>query len=356
MAFTSPSLDSILAGILRDIRNLESEADIESDSDHYVRSAAVAAAIEGLYQKLAWTYRQIFPDSADEDEMVRAAALRGIDRKEAVAARGIVALQGTPGVELLIGSTIKHVASGELFTALTSATLGTDGTATVLSEAQSFGAALNGLTGAAVLTSPPLGMSSTAAFVGSTSGGVDQESAESLLARLLEDLQTPPAGGSIADYKRWAKEVDGVDDALVLPKRRGAGTVDVVITGSTGVPPVEVVAKCLANIESQCSVISDVWVFVPEVRVVNSTADVELADDYLLEDVQVMAQAAYEVLLGAMKPRDMLKRSQIEAMVNNLPGVIDRAVRTPANNLNASDNLALIGWIRPGTITLGLMA
>ncbi|WP_426111337.1 baseplate J/gp47 family protein [Pseudomonas sp. DSP3-2-2] len=355
MAFTSPSLDSILAGILRDIRSLESEADIESDSDHYVRSAAVAAAIEGLYQKLAWTYRQIFPDSADEDEMVRAATLRGLDRKEAVASRGPVALQGTPGVELLIGSTIKHVASGELFTALTSAKLGTDGTAIVMGEAQTSGAALNDLAGAAVLTSPPLGMSTTAAFVGSTSGGVDQESAESLLARLLEDLQTPPAGGSLADYKRWAKEVDGVDDALVLPKRRGAGTVDVIITGSTGVPPVEVVAKCLANIESQCSVISDVWVFVPAVRVVNSTADVELADDYLLEEVQVMAQSAYETLLGAMKPRDMLKRSQIEAMVNNLPGVIDRAVRTPANNLNASDNLALIGWIRPGTITLGLM-
>ncbi|MDE1909381.1 MAG: baseplate J/gp47 family protein [Pseudomonas sp.] len=355
MAFSGRSLDAILQDILRDIRNLQAEADIGPDSDNYVRSSAVASAIEGLYQKLAWLYRQIFPDSADEAELVRTAALRGVSRKDPVAATGTAALKGTPGVELLLGAALKHVVTGELFTAKSSAKIGTDGTASVLVEAQTVGMALNDLTGALVLTSPPLGMDSAAAFTGKTTGGEDQEKIESLLARYLDIIQSPPAGGADYDYRRWALEVDGVADALVLPRRRGGGTVDVVITASTGTPSAEVIAACLAHIQSQCSVIADVWVYAPINRTVDSAAKVELARDFTLADVQAAAQKAYNILLGALKPGETLKRSQIEAMINNLAGVLDRSVTSPAGNVKASDDPALIGWIRPGAITLGVL-
>jgi uncharacterized phage protein gp47/JayE len=356
MAFSSPSLDTILAGILRDIRNVQSEADIGTDSDHYIRSAAVAAAIEGLYQKLAWLYRQIFPDTADDDEVVHAAAIRGVPRKDPVAATGTVALKGTVDVELLQGSTLTHVASGEQFNALASATLGTDGTASVVVEAQTVGTALNNLSGPLTLTSPPLGMDAAATFIGNTTGGEDLEKIESLLARLLEIIQSPPAGGADYDFKRWAKEVDGVADALVLPRRRGGGTVDIVITASDGIPSAEVIADCLEHVLSVCSVIADIWVYAPTLRVVHATAKVELASGYLMVDVQAAAQTAYNGLLGALKPRETLKRSQIEAMLSNLAGVTDRSVTMPVSNVNASDDLNMIGWIRPGVITLGLLS
>ena len=355
MAYTGRSLDAILRDILRDIRNLQAEADIGPDSDNYVRSAAVASAIEGLYQKLAWLYRQIFPDTADEAELVRTAALRGVLRKDPVAATGTAALKGTPGVELLLGAALKHVVTGELFTAKYSAKIGTNGTASVLVEAQTVGVALNDLSGALVLTSPPLGMDSAATFTGKTTGGEDQETIESLLARYLDIIQSPPAGGADYDYRRWALEVEGVSDAKVIPKRRGGGTVDVVITASTGTPSAEVIAACLAHIQSLCSVIVDVWVYAPTIRTVDSTARIELAPDFTMADVQAAAQKAYNVLLGALKPGESLKRSQIEAMINNLAGVLDRSVTTPTGNVQASYDPKIIGWIRPGTITLGLM-
>lgn len=355
MAFSSPALETILAGILRDIRNLQTEADIGVDSDNYVRSAAVSAAIEGLYQKLAWVYRQIFPDTADEDELVHTAAIRGVLRKDPVAATATVSLKGVVGVELLTGAAMTHVVTGELFTAQSSATIGTDGTATVIVKAQTVGSQLNHQTGDLVLVSPPLGMDITATFAGPSTGGEDKETIESLLARYLDIIQQPPAGGADYDYERWAKEVDGVTDVLVLPKRRGGGTVDVVIMASGGVPSAEVIANCLEHILNVCSVIADIWVYAPTIRVVNSTALVELASGFLLEDVQVAAQKAYEGLIGALRPRETLRRSQIEAMLSNLAGVTDRSVTTPAGNVKASENLDLIGWIRPGTISLGLM-
>lgn len=355
MAYSSPALETILANILRDIRNLEAEADIGTDSDNYVRSAAVSAAIEGLYQKIGWVYRQIFPDTADEAEVLHAAEVRGIFRKNPVATAGVVRLKGVAGVHLLVGATMTHVASGETFIAQADTMIGANGTATVTVKANTLGTALNKLTGDLIVTSPPLGMDSAATFVGETSGGLDQEKVASVLARLLDIIQKPPAGGAVYDYVRWAKEVDGITDVTPLPKRRGAGTIDLVVTSGAGVPSAGVVADCLHHVRDQCSVIADVWVYVPTMRVVSATALVELAAGFTLAEVQLDAQKAYDALLGSLKPREMLKRSQIEAMISNLAGVTDRAITTPVSNVNASEDLALVGWIRPGTITLGLL-
>ena len=355
MAYTSPGFESILAGILRDIRSLQSEADIGTDSDHYVRSAAVSAAIEGIYQKLSWLYRQVFDDTSDDEELLHKAALRGLFLKPATFASAPAEISGAAGAELLQGATLKHVASGALLVAGSSVTIDASGSAVVTVRAQTPGVAQNGLSGALIITSPPLGIDTAAMLKANTAGGEDQEAVASLRARYLELVRNPPAGGAEYDYARWAKEVPGVSGALVMPLRRGSGTVDIAITGSNGSPSAAVVAACLAHIESVCSVIADIGVFAPIEHFVDSTAKVELASGYTLAGVQLAANAAYLALLGALKPGETLKRSQIEGMITNLAGVTDRVLLTPAANVGASDDPAAIGWIRPGVITLELM-
>ncbi|WP_216891618.1 baseplate J/gp47 family protein [Pseudomonas putida] len=356
MAFSSPGFESILTGILRDIRSLQAEADVGTDSDHYVRSAAVAAAIEGIYQKLSWLYRQIFADTADDEELIHTAAIRGVTLKPAVSSSAPVELTGSPGAMLNQGATMTHLGSGEVFIALSSAEVADDDKAEVLVQAETPGVSLNGLSGALVLTSPPIGMDAAAKFVEETSGGADEESITSLLARYLDIVRKPPAGGAEYDYTRWAKEVPGVSNVLVLPRRRGGGTVDVVITGQDGVPSEATRVAVLENIERQCSVIADVWVVVPVERVIDCHALVELEPGYTLSEVQATADDAYASLLGTLGPTETLKKSQIEAMVSNLAGVLDRAVVSPASNVKASEDPLLIGWIRPGPIVLELMA
>ena len=149
--------------------------------------------------------------------------------------------------------------------------------------------------------------------------------------------------------------MDGVSEALVLPRRRGGGTVDVVITGPDGVPSAEVIAAVLAHIKSVCSVLADVWVYPPQVKVVDCRATVELESGYTLAAVQLAAENAYIEFLNPLKPGDTPKRSQLEAMISNLAGVLDREVITPAGNIPAADDPLTIGWIRPGTITLELV-
>lgn len=71
------------------------------------------------------------------------------------------------------------------------------------------------------------------------------------MARLLDLIRRPPAGGNKYDYRRWALEVDGVTAAYVYPLRRGLGMVDIVITSAAGLPSAEIIAATQAHIDDQ---------------------------------------------------------------------------------------------------------
>ncbi|WP_282339380.1 baseplate J/gp47 family protein [Pseudomonas sp. PS02288] len=355
MAFTAPTYETLRDAILREIVSQLPDADITSDSDNFARSAAVAAVVEGIYQKLAWLYRQIFPDLSDDEELLHHAAIRGLTQKAATAATGIASITGTAGSTLLSGAQFRHVASGELLTSTADATLGVNGSAAVALVSQSKGLALNALDGAVLLTSPPLGIDASATLSAALTGGTDAETMASLLGRLLDIIRNPPAGGAKYDYRRWALEVDGVATATILPKRRGPNTVDVVITASDGAPSAEVIAACAAHIDEVCPVTAEVFVYAPLLTVVDVVAQVELADGYLLPDVQSAAEAAWAQSVGALLPGDVLKRSRIETIIANLAGVVDRTVISPTGNVAATSVAGAVGWIRPGAITLELM-
>lgn len=356
MPFQPPSYDSIRNAILRDIRSQLPDADVGSDSDNFIRSAAVAASIEGLYQHQAWLYRQIFPDTADEAELLHHAGNRNIRQRSAVAATGVVQVAGANGVPLNAGSVLKHVASGALLSTTATATVDASGVCQVPVMAQKFGISMNGLSGPAMLTSPPLGIDAMATINSPLTGGSDVEPVASVLVRLLELMRNPPAGGTVQDYKRWALTVDGVASATILPRRRGSSTVDVVITAEDGAPSAEVIAACAAYIESVRPVTAEVFVYAPLINTVSATANVELESGYTLAEAQTAAQSAYDKELKTLEPGVGLKLSRIRTVLGNLAGVADYAVLTPTSNVEPTDVHGAIGWIRPGTLTLGLMS
>lgn len=74
------------------------------------------------------------------------------------------------------------------------------------------------------------------------------------LARLLDYIRRPPAGGNRYDYEKWAKEVDGVRSAYAFPLAQGAESVDVVIiadavTTGSEIPDQSLLAAVAAYIE-----------------------------------------------------------------------------------------------------------
>lgn len=320
MPFTVPSYDAIRNAILRDIRNQLPDAAVGSDSDNFVRAAGVGAAIEGVYQHQAWLYRQIWPDTADPDELEHHAANRGLKLKPAVAAVGSVTLTGTKGLWLAPGQALRHNASGAGLVTTASVTLG-DGPTAVSVVALESGAAANGLQGAGTLTSPPLGVDSGARLATLT-GGVDAETHAELLARLLDLMQHPPAGGTVHDYRRWALAVPGVTLVIVLPRRRGVGTVDLVITSADGLPSEDTLDAVRNHLDNVGPVGADWQVHAPQLLNVDLRAQVRLASGYTLDDVRGRARVEMAALFGRLLPGDTFYRSQAEAVLSTWPAYL----------------------------------
>lgn len=217
MTFITPDYQKIKGDILRDIANQEPDAAVGSDSDYAVRASGEAAAIEGLYQHQQWLFKQIFPDSADDDNLIRHADEHGVPRKGANASIGAATLSGSIGAPIAAGTEGKTI-TGIAFVTTASAVIDGGGTAVIAITASVAGASGNlPVNTALILTSAPTGINTAAIISTATTGGYEQETLSSLLDRLLFELQNPPQGGNKDDYKRWAREVAGVGYAYIYP-------------------------------------------------------------------------------------------------------------------------------------------
>ncbi|EMF0762295.1 baseplate J/gp47 family protein [Klebsiella variicola] len=348
MPFVTPTFDEIRNDILRDIKNLNTDADIGVDSDLYIRASAVASVATGIYQYQGWIVRQIFADTADTEFLEWHARTRGLYRKSSTTASGTLTVTGEPGATAAAGYSVTR---GSLtYTTTAAVTLDSDGNGTVAASYSTAGAAGNttAIT-SGTFTSTPTGFDSTV-VIGVMSGGTDQELDTELLARLLDIIRRPPAGGNKYDYRRWAMNVDGVTAAYVYPLRRGLGTVDVVITSSDGAPSAEIITAVQAYIDDQRPVTAkDCLVLAPTFKNVDISVGVSVSGVTFAEASENII-AALTDYIARLAPGEAFIKSQAEMIVSQVNGVIDRNMSSPAGNVLPLVDDSVVEWIREGTL------
>lgn len=355
MSFTVPTFEQIRDQYLQAVLNQNPNAAIGPDSDHFVRASATAAVLEGVYSHQAWVFRQAFPDLADDDYMENMANQRGVTRKAAVAATGTVRFSGTAGAAIPSGQQVA-TAQGIGFATTESATIGVGGTVDVAAAAVVAGAAGNQTANTpASVSSPPSGITNAATIL-SMNAGADVEDASSLLVRLLLELSEVAQGGNVADYKRWALSVAGVDRAFVFDVRRGNGTVDVVPMPTSGLPGAPLLASVQAVLDAKRPVGMlpgyGVLALAPTAVSTNVTAVLTLASGYTLAAVSAQAQAAVEAVFAKLEPGNTLVRNQLITALVNVPGVTDVTLSAPAANVTCSVNATTLELIMPGAISI----
>ncbi|GGZ77148.1 tail protein [Ignatzschineria indica] len=345
MPLMVPSFDEIREMILNDITSLDQSAAIHSDSDNYIRASSLAALTEGLYAHHAWIARQIFADSADSEFLEKHASTRAIYRKNAVKAEGIATITGEKGRKIPAGTEIK--ANDCYFLTLSDTTLESN-QAELKISAKEPGTKSNFVKVNGILTAAPAGIRSEC--IVSTKGGTDIESDGDLLARYLEILRRPPAGGNRYDYKRWALEVPGVTNAYVYPLRRGLGTVDIAITSGDDLPSESVINACQAYIDDVRPVTAKhSYVVAPLIKRIDVVVEVQLKG-IALDDITKTLKRVLEDHFSRIAPAETLIISQIEALISDQVGVVDRKLIAPSQNL--TPDALLIEWYRLGTITV----
>lgn len=353
--FIVPTLEEIRASILRDYQTYYPNADTSEDSDAYARASSLAACAEGIYAHQKWLIKQFFPDTADTEFLEKHAGLRGLRRRNATYAAGKGAtISGNPDAVIAVGLQIK-TEDGHFYETTESAVISSGGTAVVAVRSLATGAVQNIKTATkGSFMAAPVGVS-TDVVLNDVVGATNAESDSSLLERLLNKIRRPAAGGNKYDYKDWALEVDGVEQAYVYPLRRGLGTVDIAITADNGVPSDDTVRRAQEYIDQERPVTAkESKVVKPDVTKVNFNIQVKISG-VALNDIKTAINNALRDYFNGLIPGDDLIVSQCEAVVNNLIGVVDRRFIAPTANQKA-DIVNKIEWFRLGEVTVTEMA
>ena len=231
---------------------------------------ASAGLAHGLHGHAMWLSKQLLPDVADYEWLVRWCSIRGITPTAAVKANLSVAITGTgtSWCPTLITDPMPTWTTNDGVTYVQDARVQlTAGDGTITCTASVAGVAGNqSMTSVLSLVSPVTGITSTGAVSGTNTVGFDVEAAASLLARYLLALRTPPKGGGPHDYEAWALAVSGVTRAWEYPRADGPGTTALYFVCdalSPIIPDAGVVATVQAALDVAAPVTADPTAYAP---------------------------------------------------------------------------------------------
>lgn len=310
----------------------------------------MAGLSTGEHKHLDWLARQIIPTTADEDYLLEYCAYKGIFRKAASAATGIITLDVVTDTEIESGTTWADNATGLIFAA-TQTTKVTAGRVEIAVECETKGVDGNLAEGTSLtLTHAILGVKPTA-LVKKLSGGADIETLSSLLSRLIYRVQYPPAGGADHDYVRWAKEVAGVTRAWCFPRYYGGGTVGVavVLDNQADILPTEQDCLAIKNYIlghknpttgqwEGAPAEAEIFVFAPKVKTLNLTVRLVPATATLKSAVK----KALVSLFAGLEPGSLLYLSHLRATISNVVGEVDNSVVSLSEDIQLDRNEILV--------------
>lgn len=332
MPFNRPSLADLLSRTEAELAARLGLGPLLPRSVLQALARLVAGQSHLLHAHVGYAVDQVFPDTADADNLVRIASLYGILRKAALRSFGPVVFTGTEGTNIPQGTLIRRVDETEFTVALAGDITG--GSATLIVRA-SIAAVAGDTVATTILTlaSPIAGIDTNATVdAGGIVNGSDAETDELLLERILQRLQTPPQGGAQADYVKWALEIAEVTRAFALPQHFGAGTVGVTfLVDDDPVTPIPDAAKVLEVQEhiddpTRRPVTASVTVFAPvevqldpEIQLTPDTTDVRAAVTESLEDM----------LKEDASPGGTVLLSRIREAISTAEGETDHTLVSP---------------------------
>lgn len=302
-----------------------------------VRMYALAAQVYGLYAELDWTRKQCFPQTATGEALDKHGFLRGLTRQAATKAEGKLrfSVQVAAGEDLPIPKGTVGLTAGQVaFETVEEAVLSA-GSLSVDVLAQAVEAGPSGNTAAGLIRTMSVAPAGIAACTNPAAftGGREEEEDEAFRTRILETYRQLPNGTNAAAYAQQTLAVEGVCAVNVLPKKRGLGTVDVVITSAGGVPGTALVAQVQSVLEEQREIAVDVNVTAPETVTVDLILSVKPKEGLLPGPVIDRVKAALRAWFdGSLLGQDVLL-AQIGQKIFAVDGVANYQIQGPVNDV-----------------------
>ena len=302
--------------------------------DLAARMYAVAAQLWGLYVQCDWVNRQCFPQTAQGEYLDLHAQLRGVERREATAAEGVlrftVDAAGAADREIAAG-TVCMTAGLTRFETIEAGTLEAGETSVdIRARALEAGSAGNVAAGTILqMAVAPVGVSrctNPAAFT----GGTDREDDETLRARVLETYRRLPNGANAAFYQQGALSFDQVGGPAGCPMPRRDGSGGGVVSTAAGAPSAELLEELEDYFEARREIAVDVQVRAPEMETVDVTVQVAAEEGQDAQAVQDAVEAALRGWFDGRRLGQSVLRAALGELVFHVEGVANYALTAPA--------------------------
>ena len=319
--------------------------------DLAVRFYALAAQVYALQVQSEWVARQAFPQTAEGEYLDRHAQMRGLTRKEATHARGVVRFTAgaAAGEDRVIpAGTVCMTAGLVRFETVADAVLPA-GELWVDAAVQAVVPGVGGNVAARTIREmavAPTGVASCTNPAPCAGGGAREED-EELRARVLDTYLRLPNGANAAYYQQEALAFDRVAAACVLPRPRGIGTVDVVVATPEGLPDEALLAQLTGHFQREREIAVDVQVRAPRIKSVDVTVRVTPADGLTFETAAAgVERVLRERFTGKGLGRGVL-RAELADLIYNCGGVANYELAEPAADVSAEgDELPLLGRLK----------
>lgn len=333
--FTRPDLPQLITMIRSDLLTRLNADIVLRRLDAEVYSRVMAAAVHTVYGYLDYLARNMLPDLADEDWLVRHGNLKQVPRKQPTTAAGFMRWDGVQeGITVPAGTDIQADTQQQYVTTA-EATVDADRVLRAPVVAVEAGSAGNCDDGEALrLLTPISGLSSTG-YAESVQGGTDLEGLEEWRSRIMARWYYTPQGGADADYKIWATDVAGISRAWVYRHYSGKiGTVGVMPATSNlenPIPDAALVAAVRDYILPLAPVAgSGLYVFAPTAKVI----DMEIA---LAKDTEaIRGDVIREIKSALMRdgvPDGKIYYSRLSEAISLAAGQVAHKLISPATDV-----------------------
>ena len=177
--------------------------------------------------------RIAFPQTSYGEYLEWLGECKGVFKNQPTKSVGMVTFNGAQGTIITKGTIVTTIATDEKqsieFELLETKTIGANETVDIKAECRIAGTIGNVSNNTITVLLGSISGVKSVSNKEDFRGGTDIEDEEHFRERVLVAEQEDKLSGASSDYIRWAKEVDGVGYAYVVPEWNGAGTVKVLI-------------------------------------------------------------------------------------------------------------------------------
>lgn len=318
-------------------------------SDIGIRIRVLAGEIYNLQSYAEWIKRQAFPQTAVGEYLDYHAQTRGIERKIAKKSVGILTFSvpepSENDIEIPLGTIVSTAGENPIsfitteYAVINSEESSVDVNAEAVCGGTSGNIPSNMVSVIVTMTADNLTVKNTHPFT----LGTDDESDETLRARVMNSMKFIINGTNREYYSSLAKTINGVECVNVVPCKFGRGTVVVYVSGKRAKLAQSIVDEVKNILVEQREINLAIYVYSADIKNVIIEASVNLEDGYSMDEIKKEIFNNLSELLDSFSVGVSLQIAQINDIFYHTEGIKSFTImERGTSGINAEDRDKLV--------------